>query len=545
MAPATASVPATGMNPTGHRYPAGVDHDTNSSTSTATNDAAGAVDPAAATATETALFAFDDWFARELPELTRPWEPQPVANPELLVVNDALAHDLGADPAALTSPYGVALLAGNVVPRGAHPVAQGYAGHQFGGFSPRLGDGRAVLLGEVIDPAGHRHDLHLKGSGRTSFARGGDGRAAVGPMLREYLMGEAMHALGISTTRMLAVVATGELVQRDDSLPGAVVTRVASSHLRIGTFQYAAMADDPSVLQRLADHAIARHHPAAAGAEQPYLGLLDAVIDAQAELVASWMLVGFIHGVLNTDNVTISGQTIDYGPCAFMDTFDPATVFSSIDTAGRYAYGNQPSITQWNLARLAETLLVLLDDDTDAAVEMATASLHTFTDRYDYHWRSGLRRKLGISHDDATISELDDSEVLDDLMVVLRSGNVDMTRFFRALADAVDGDDTAVRSLVDDPPQLDGWLARWRTQLPLTRRSPQAIAADMNAVNPVYVPRNHLVEHALDTATAGDLGPFEELLAVLTDPFNRRRGLEAYELGAPDDFGPHRTFCGT
>jgi uncharacterized protein YdiU (UPF0061 family) len=376
-------------------------------------------------------------------------------------------------------------------------------------------------------------------------------------MLREYLMGEAMHALGIPTTRMLAVVATGEMVQREIPLPGAVVTRVAASHLRVGTFQYAAMADDPTVLRRLADHAIARHHPEAADADNPYLALLDAVIDAQAALVASWMLVGFIHGVLNTDNVTVSGETIDYGPCAFADTYDPATVFSSIDTGGRYAYGNQPSITQWNLARLAETLLTLIDDDTDTAVALATGSLQAFTDRYDHHWRAGLRAKLGLGaklglhtamdrvDSDATVTALTDPEVLDDVMVLLRSNSVDITRFFRSLADAVRGDDTVVRSMFEDHSQLDAWLARWQTQLPLGGQTATAIADAMDTVNPVYIPRNHLVEQALDAATTGDLGPFEQLLAVVTDPFTRRDGLGAYELGAPDDFGPHRTYCGT
>jgi uncharacterized protein YdiU (UPF0061 family) len=333
----------------------------------------------------------------------------------------------------------------------------------------------------------------------------------------------------------------------------------------VGTFQYAAMADDPTVLRRLADHAIARHHPEAADADNPYLALLDAVIDAQARLVSSWMLVGFIHGVLNTDNVTISGETIDYGPCAFADTYDLATVFSSIDTGGRYAYGNQPAITQWNLARLAETLLVLIDDDTDTAVALATASLQAFTDRYDHHWRAGLRLKLGLhttlglrttlglhtgrdrgtSDATTTTNEPGDPEVLDDVMVLLGSNSIDITRFFRSLADAVRGDDTIVHSLFDDHSQLDAWLARWRAQLPLAQRPADAIADAMDTVNPVYIPRNHLVEQALDAAITGDLGPFEQLLGVVTDPFTRRDGLGAYELGAPDDFGPHRTYCGT
>ncbi len=321
------------------------------------------------------LFAFDNSFVRDLAGLYEPWQGAPVPAPRLLALNDALAAELGAEPAALRAPDGVAVLAGNAVPDGASPVAQAYAGHQFGGYQPRLGDGRALLLGEVVDVHGRRRDLHLKGSGRTPFARGGDGKAAVGPMLREYVIGEAMHALGIPTTRALAVVATGEDVVRDTLLPGAVLTRVAASHIRVGTFQYAAR-HDPALVRRLADHAIARHHPAAAEAENPYLAFFEAVVDTQASLIARWMAVGFIHGVMNTDNMAISGESIDFGPCAFMDAFDPATVFSSIDHGGRYAYGNQPAIAQWNLARLAETLLALLDAEPDAAITAATAVLH-------------------------------------------------------------------------------------------------------------------------------------------------------------------------
>jgi uncharacterized protein YdiU (UPF0061 family) len=308
------------------------------------------------------LFAFDNSFVRDLDGLYEAWLASRASAPRLLALNEELAAELGADPQALRAPDGVAVLAGNAVPEGASPVAQAYSGHQFGGFSPRLGDGRALLLGEVLDAHGRRRDLHLKGSGRTPFARGGDGKAAVGPMLREYVIGEAMHALGIPTTRALAVVATGQPVVRERMLPGAVLTRVAASHIRVGTFQYAAAHQDPTLVRRLADHAIARHHPQALEAEQPYLAFLEAVVEAQAALVARWMLVGFIHGVMNTDNMAISGETIDYGPCAFMDAFDPATVFSSIDHGGRYAYGNQPQVAQWNLARLAETLLPLLDE---------------------------------------------------------------------------------------------------------------------------------------------------------------------------------------
>jgi serine/tyrosine/threonine adenylyltransferase len=346
----------------------------------------------------------DDSFARELVGLHQPWAPVPVTEPAPIVLNDALAAELGLDVAALRSPDGVALLAGNTVPEGVETVAQAYAGHQFGGYSPRLGDGRALLLGEFVDADGHRRDLHLKGSGRTPFARGGDGRAAVGPMLREYLMGEAMHALGIPTTRALAVVATGESIIREVDgrgvqVPGAVLARIASSHLRVGTFQYASASGDRDLLQRLTDYAIARHAPDAAGADHPALALYEQVVAVQADLVAQWMAVGFIHGVMNTDNTTISGETIDYGPCAFVDAYDPATVYSSIDHGGRYAYGNQPAIMTWNLARLAEAMLPLFDDDGDRAIEMATGVLETFPTRFQDAWSRAMHAKLGLDVD--------------------------------------------------------------------------------------------------------------------------------------------------
>ncbi len=336
-------------------------------------------------------FDLDDSFARELVGLYEPWAAVPVADPSLVVLNDALADEVGLDSAALRSAGGVAVLAGNATPDGATTLAQAYAGHQFGGYSPRLGDGRALLLGELVDDDGRRRDLHLKGSGRTPFARGGDGRAALGPMLREYVMGEAMHALGIPTTRALAVVATGETILREvdgraTDVPGAILARVASSHLRVGTFQFASATGDNALLGRLTDHAITRHAPHVAEADVPALALFDHVVAVQASLVAQWMLVGFIHGVMNTDNTTISGETIDYGPCAFMDAYDPATVFSSIDHGGRYAYGNQPAIITWNLARLAEAMLPLFDDDTDAAIESATAVLQTFPERFQSAW---------------------------------------------------------------------------------------------------------------------------------------------------------------
>jgi uncharacterized protein YdiU (UPF0061 family) len=486
------------------------------------------------------LFEFDNSFVRDLRGLYEPWRAAPVSAPRLLALNEELATELGVDADALRAPDGVAVLVGNATSHGAPPVAQAYAGHQFGGFSPRLGDGRALLLGEVLDVYGRRRDLHLKGSGRTPFARGGDGKAAVGPMLREYVIGEAMHSLGIPTTRALAVVATGEQIARDAMLPGAVLTRVAASHLRVGTFQYAAAHDDPTLVRRLADHAIARHHPHAVEAENPYLAFFEGVVDAQASLVARWMLVGFIHGVMNTDNMTISGETIDFGPCAFMDAFDPATVFSSIDHSGRYAYGNQPHIAQWNLARLAETLLPLFDVETDAAVAAATDVLQSFTDRYHGYWGDGMRAKLGLGD-----ARRGDGQLIDDLLALLHSQKVDFTSCFRALSSSILGEAEPSRSLFVERSAFDAWAVRWRTQLSSQTHDAQAVAAAMDQVNPVYIPRNHQVEQALAAATDDDLGPFRRLLGVLAQPFDERPGLEPYATPAPPSFGPYRTFCGT
>jgi uncharacterized protein YdiU (UPF0061 family) len=478
--------------------------------------------------------ALDDRFARELPEMARPWQAEEAPDPELLVLNEPLAADLGLDAGWLRSPDGVRLLVGAAVPDGAAPVAQAYAGHQFGGFNPRLGDGRALLLGELTGVDGRLRDLHLKGSGRTPFARGGDGLAVVGPMLREYLISEAMHALGIPTTRSLAVVATGRQVRRETLLPGAVLARVAGSHLRVGSVQFAAASGDLDLLRRLADHAISRHHPDAADADRPALALFDAVVTAQAELVARWMLVGFIHGVMNTDNMTLSGETIDYGPCAFLEAFDPATVYSSIDTGGRYAYGNQPLVAEWNLARLAEALLPLIDDDQERAVELAVASLRAFRPQYDAAWSAGMRAKLGLPEglDDAVAEPL-----VDELLDQLRASHVDHTSFYRALAGAARGDADPARNLFLDLPAFDGWLERWRAL------GPDAQA--MDRVNPVYIPRNHLVEEALTAATGGDLAPLGRLLDVLASPYEARPGLERYAAPAPQDFGVYRTFCGT
>jgi serine/tyrosine/threonine adenylyltransferase len=474
-------------------------------------------------------------FADELPEMALAWRAEPAPDPRLLVLDEPLAGELGLDPGWLRSPEGVRFLIGDLLPEGARPVAQAYAGHQFGGFVPRLGDGRALLLGELTDAEGRLRDLHLKGSGRTPFARGGDGLAAVGPMLREHVVSSAMHALGIPTTRSLAVVATGRAVRRETALPGAVLARVASSHLRVGSFQYAAATGDVDLLRRLADHAIARHHPGAAAADRPYLALFEAVVAAQAALVARWMLVGFIHGVMNTDNTTISGETIDYGPCAFLDAFDPATVYSSIDATGRYAFGNQPPIAEWNLARLAEALLPLVDEEQDRAIELAVGALGGFRPAYNAAWTSGMRAKLGLPDglDDAVTTSL-----VEDLLELLRAGHVDLTSFFRALGTAARGDTAPARDMVLDLAGFDAWHERWSATGP--------DAGAMDRVNPVYVPRNHLVEEALAAATAGDLTPLTALLDAVTAPFDGRPGLERYAAPAPGDFGTtYRTFCGT
>lgn len=477
-------------------------------------------------------------FARTLPELSVPWQAAEPETPKLLALNTQLATSLGLNPGQLRTSQGVRFLLGNELAEGSTPVAQLYAGHQFGSYVSRLGDGRALLLGEIQDTHGRTKDLHLKGSGRTPFARA-DGFAAVGPMLREYLMGETMHALGVPTTRALAVVATGRRVVRDELLPGAVLVRVASSHLRVGTFQYARSTGDEALLRRLADFAIERHVPEARGSRTPYLALLKAVIVEQAKLVSSWMLIGFVHGVLNTDNVTISGETIDYGPCAFLDAYDPTATFSSIDHAGRYAYGNQPSITLWNLTRFAEMLLPLLHEDEATAKGLATEALSEFTAHYDTAWLSGMRKKLGLTAkpggaavNDAVVSELAGSVLRD-----LQLHRIDYTQAFRSLAAAARGKEEALLNLYPRGTTPGEWFARW------IACTPDGTA--MDGVNPIYIPRNHLVDEALEAATAGDLSLFERLHEALSDPYTARPGFERYAEGPPVNSGPHITYCGT
>ncbi|MCW4464214.1 YdiU family protein [Glutamicibacter sp. MNS18] len=477
---------------------------------------------------------FGGQFARELPELAVHWQAEEAPDPRLLVLNEPLAEILGFNSESLQSPEGLQLLLGTVLPSGTTPVAQGYAGHQFGSYSPRLGDGRALLLGELMDSAGNLRDIHLKGSGRTPFARGGDGLAAIGPMLREYVVSEAMHAMGIPSTRSLAVVATGRPVRREALLPGAVLTRVSSSHLRVGSFQYVRAMNNEDLLRRLADHAIERHYPQVMEAENPYLALFEAVLTAQATLTAHWMLVGFIHGVMNTDNMTISGETIDYGPCAFIEVFDPATVYSSIDESGRYAYGNQPIVAQWNLARLAEALLPLFHENQEHSVALAQESLGAFHTQYSATWLAGMKTKLGL---DERFEDEIATSLTDELFALLQADRIDYTSFFRNLGTAARGDTEPAHSMFSDPAAFDTWVERWRALEPDANR--------MDRTNPVYIPRNHLVEEALAAAVDGDLEPFSQLLAAVTAPFEQRPGFERYAAAAPESFGPYRTFCGT
>jgi uncharacterized protein YdiU (UPF0061 family) len=485
------------------------------------------------------VFTFDNTYARDLTGLYAAALPDPAPRPRLIALNLDLAAELGIDPTLLRAEA-ADLLSGARLPDGAEPIAQAYAGHQFGGLSPQLGDGRALLLGELIDQHGRRRDLQLKGSGRTPFSRGGDGKAALGPMLREYVIGEAMHALGIPTTRALAVVATGQPVRREGMLPGAVLARVAASHLRVGTFEYFAIREDYDRLRRLLDYALDRHYPDV-DRTQPALALLTAVRDAQAKLVARWMGVGFIHGVMNTDNVTISGETIDYGPCAFMDDHAPSTVFSSIDHGGRYAYGNQPAIMAWNLSRLAISLLPLVEGEHDEAVAQAQAVLDGFAGAYQTAWQEELGAKLGL-----TAFREGDGALLREFMTVLEAGKPDHTLTFRHLATAARGDDGPLLALFDDETALRAWLPGWRARLSHDGR-PEERAAAMDAVNPLYVPRNHKVEEALTAASeADDLGPFGALLEAVSQPFTEREGLEAFAGPASAAFTTcYKTFCGT
>jgi len=490
--------------------------------------------------------SFDNSYVRLPGRFYARLDPTPVGAPRLVKLNVELALELGLDADALQSEQGVAVLAGNRVADGAEPLAQAYAGHQFGHFVPQLGDGRANLLGEVIGRNGVRYDIQLKGSGRTPFSRGGDGRAALGPVLREYIVSEAMAALGVPTTRALAAVTTGERVLRGISLPGAVLTRVAASHLRVGTFQYFAARQDTEGTRLLADFAIARHYPEAAEATLPYQALLDGVIARQAKLIAQWMMLGFVHGVMNTDNTSISGETIDYGPCAFMEAYDPATVFSSIDHGGRYAYGNQARAAAWNLARLAEALLPVLAQEAgseEAALSSANHALASFEPQFMAARGDGLRRKLGFCMERET-----DAALAEDLLNRMAANRADFTLTFRHLCDAAadpEGD-AGVRILFDDPSAYDGWAPEWRQRLEQDGIDGRARAAAMRKANPLIIPRNHLVEAALDAASSRqDFKPFEELLEAVSRPYEERPGFEKYAKPARPGECVLQTFCGT
>jgi uncharacterized protein YdiU (UPF0061 family) len=491
-------------------------------------------------------FSFDNSYARLDDRFFARCLPTPVATPRLIKLNVELTRSLGLDPVALAGAAGVEILAGNRIAEGSEPIAQAYAGHQFGSFVPQLGDGRAILLGEVVSSGGQSYDIQLKGAGRTPFSRGGDGRAALGPVLREYLVSEAMAALGVPTTRALAAVSTGESVIRETVLPGAIFTRVAASHLRVGTFQYFAARHDIAALKTLAHYAIGRHYPDAAQSLRPIRALLDSVIARHAHLVAQWMLVGFIHGVMNTDNTSISGETIDYGPCAFMDEYDPATVFSFIDRQGRYAFGNQPGIALWNLTRFAETMLPLLAEEAggdEAALASATEALTAFALQFEAAYTSGLRRKLGL------FTQADgDAALAEDLLRRMVANRADFTLAFRHLCQAVAGPehDDAIRKLFAAPSDYDAWAAGWRSRLQQEPVSAEDRAIAMRKANPAFIPRNHLVEAALKSAIEQqDFAPFEELLDVITHPFDDRSGCERFMLPASPEERVEHTFCGT
>jgi uncharacterized protein YdiU (UPF0061 family) len=472
--------------------------------------------------------------------------PTAVAAPRLVKFNDALADDLGLERGALDAAALGLLYSGNAVPPDLTPLAMAYAGHQFGHFVPQLGDGRAILLGESIDRAGQRRDIQLKGSGRTPYSRGGDGRAALGPVLREYLVSEAMHALGIPTTRSLAAVATGEQVFREVPLPGAILTRVASSLVRVGTFQYFAARGDVDAVRQLADYVIERHYREAKDDAQPYLALLRAVVRAQASLIARWMHVGFIHGVMNTDNMAVSGETIDFGPCAFLDSYDAAAVFSSIDQQGRYAYGNQPHAGAWNLARFAETLLALIDPQSDRAMDLATEEVAAFSTHFAQAYLDGWCGKLGLAS-----REEGDAALARDLLDAMQRNQADFTLTFRRLCDAAqtpasEPGNAPLRSLFVNPLDYDSWADRWRARLGREPADPNARAAAMRRVNPAFIPRNHRIEAVIQAAVgAQDFGRFEELLAVLSRPFDAQPGFETY--AEPPQPGERvlQTFCGT
>jgi len=489
----------------------------------------------------TAVFTFNNSYAEKLEGFYVDWEADKAKEPELLKLNHALAEALGLDLSNMSEAALASIFSGNEKPEGAHTLAQVYAGHQFGGFSPQLGDGRALLIGEVVNSKSERFDIQLKGSGRTPFSRGGDGKAAIGPVLREYLMAEAMHALRVPTTRALAAVTTGDYVFRERPLPGAVLTRVASSHVRVGTFQFFASRGEMDKVQQLADYVIWRHYPELEAEENKYTSLMKHVCQRQAPLIAKWMSIGFIHGVMNTDNMTLSGETIDYGPCAFMDHYDPKTVFSSIDEHGRYAYDNQPVLAQWNLARLAECLVPLMDENRELAVEKATTIIEDFSALYQTEWTKEMRAKLGLAteHDG-------DLELAQGFLETMQGQQVDFTLAFRNLSIALRGNEESLRNLYQVTALLVPWLEKWRERIAAEPEiSETERAYQMDLVNPLYIPRNHMVEAALSAAETGDMKPFDALYDLLQTPYTLKEGMEEYAQPDPQGGRHFQTFCGT
>ena len=484
---------------------------------------------------------FQNTFAKDLEGLYKETTASVNPSAEMLLVNENLALELGIGLDKLYSKNAFDIFSGNKKPFNSITLAQAYSGHQFGHFNPNLGDGRALLLGEVLNIKGELRDIQLKGSGPTPFSRRGDGKSALGPVLREYLISESMHILGIPTTRALAAIKTGEEVERDTNLPGGLMTRVASSHLRIGTFEYASLQNDNELIKKLADYSISRHFPDTADVKNPYLALFAAICNQQSSLIANWMSIGFIHGVMNTDNMSISGETIDYGPCAFMEDYDPATVFSSIDVNGRYAYGNQPAILTWNLTRLAETLIPLINEDKNKSIKLLTEVLQLIKPVYTNYWLSLMRSKIGLSKE-----EQNDIELITSLLEIMEEEKADFTNSFRLLSKSLIGDTQSIRKLFNNSRRFDGWMMIWQERISHEGVAEEKIVSSMNKVNPMYIPRNHKVEEALKAAVFdSDMKPFNKLYSVLQNPYHEIIELESFTEPAPESNIPYKTFCGT
>ena len=484
---------------------------------------------------------FDNSFANELKDFYEFTKADKSTSPKLIKFNESLARELGPEWEKLKSDYGLLIFSGNEVPKGSQPLSQAYSGHQFGGFSPLLGDGRALLLGEVIDKDNIRRDIQLKGSGRTIFSRGGDGKSSLGPVLREYLISEAMHSLNIPTTRALAAVSSGDDVLREKVLPGGILTRVASSHIRVGTFQYASTTGNLEKIRALSDYSINRHYKDILEKKEKYIEFFEAVCESQLNLISKWMGIGFIHGVMNTDNMTISGETIDYGPCAFMDRYDPNTFFSSIDTQGRYAYSNQPLILLWNLARFAETLIPLIDKNEKNSINILTQKISLIQSKYEKAWLKVMSEKIGI-----TKIQDGDLELINDLLDIMKNEKADFTLVFRYLADYIIGNESLLINLFDNSKKINEWIINWKNRIEKEGKFDKSLSSKMKKINPLYIPRNHLVEHALDEALSKEnYKPFYKLLGFVTNPYNEISNSEEYTLPAPVNDKPYKTFCGT